>query len=388
MAEVIFTEEQLRAIDAIYQWYTDFRAGRTTKQVFFLTGYAGTGKTSLAQAASAKCVPNDARVEFIAPTGKAASRLRQKGCSRARTLHSFAYNPRGENEDGEPIFIEKGEGMLDSLPLLVVMDEASMVGEWDMAAVTKHGIPILALGDLGQLPPVKAPYSLTPDHVDFELTQILRQGADSNIIKAAYFARIGKTLPDREYEDVRVRTGVAPLDLLIEHATEDSQILCSYNTTRVSTNRRVREALGFNGVVPQVGEKIMCTYNQHRHGFMNGEQGIILGFEELKEYEYEGNEPENMMYVKLRSLSDGKERKVKFNPDSFSAEEDVAKEALKSVGGFQYGYACTVHKSQGSEWKDVLVIDEPMGEVAKLRYTAYTRAAKRLTIYRRPSRRD
>lgn len=383
--QITFTEEQLNAIQAIKSWYTAFRAGLTRKQVFFLTGYAGTGKTTLAQAAAIECVPNEGAIAYIAPTGKAAARLRDKGCKGARTLHNFAYNPRGEDEEGDPIFFEKEA--LDLMPLLVVMDEASMVGEYDMNAVSRHGIPILALGDLGQLPPVKAPYSLTPDHVDFELTQILRQKAESNIIRAASFVRQGKVLPDREYDDVRVRTGTADLEMLIEHSTEESQILCSYNNTRVAINRRVREHLGFaSSPLPQIGEKIMCTFNQHRFGMMNGEQGIIIKFEEVPEYDIDNNEPDDMMYVFLRSLTDGKTRKVKFNPAAFSEDGDLAKEAIKSIGGFAYGYACTVHKSQGSEWPNVLVIDEPMGDVAKLRYTAYTRAAARLTIYRRASR--
>jgi len=378
--DIEFTDEQNRAIEAINAWYQEWLRTRR-KQVFFLTGYAGTGKTTLAQAAAKRCVPTG-RVEFIAPTGKAASRLRAKGCDGARTLHNFAYNPRGEDEEGDPIFHEKE--MLDAMPALVVMDEASMVGEWDMNAVLKHGIAVLALGDLGQLPPVKAPYSLTPDHVDFELTEILRQSGESNIIRAAAFARQGKTLPDREYEDVRVRTGTANLEMLIAHSDEQGQILCSFNTTRVAINRRIRDELGFGAhAIPQVGEKVMCTFNQHQHGFMNGEQGIILKFEEVPEYDAESNESENMLYVSLKSLSDGRERKVKFNPDCFSTDGEVAKEALKAIGGFTYGYACTVHKSQGSEFENVLVIDEPMGDVAKLRYTAYTRASKRLTIYRR-----
>src|SRR5579864_4070528 len=278
--EIVFTDEQNRAIEAIVAWYKEWLRTRK-KQVFFLTGYAGTGKTSLAMEAARRCASN---VAFIAPTGKAAARLREKGCDGARTLHSFAYNPRGEDEEGDPIFHEKE--ILDTMPALVVMDEASMVGEWDMAAVAKHGIAILALGDLGQLPPVKAPYSLTPDHVDFELTQILRQKADSNIIRAASFVRKGLYLPDKEYDDVRVRTGTANLEMLLEHSGDDAQILCSYNTTRVGMNRMVREALGFaDQDVPKVGEKIMCTYNQHKYGFMNGEQGIILGFEDLPDEE-------------------------------------------------------------------------------------------------------
>jgi len=379
--EIQFNEEQLEAIERIVKWFNAWVLGDRSKQIFFLTGYAGTGKTSLARAAAMRCVPSEARIEYIAPTGKAASRLRKNGCHAARTLHQFTYSIRGEDEEGDPIFTEKLS--LDYHPALIVMDEASMVGQYNLEAVMSHGIPILALGDLGQLPPVKAPHGLTPEDVDYSLTKIMRQEGESNIIRAATFARQGKTLPDREYSDVAVRTGKVPLEQLIEHSGEDAQILCSYNRTREEVNDQVREALGFSGRLPQVGEKIMCTFNQHGHGFMNGEQGIILGFEVVPDAEVERNEPEDVMYVRLKSLTDGKQRKVKYNPLSFSTDAKQALDAQKSPGGFVYGYACTVHKAQGSEFPNVLVIDEPMGDIAKLRYTAYTRAMLRLTIYRR-----
>jgi exodeoxyribonuclease V len=379
MSDITFNADQLEGIEAIVKWFKRWQDGARSKQTFFLTGNAGTGKTSLARAAAEQCAPGW-RVMFIAPTGKAASRLKQKGCVGAKTLHQFVYNPRGEDEDGDPLFAEKG--FLKDVPLLVVLDEASMVGEYDMNALLKHQIPVLALGDLGQLPPVKAPYSLTPEHVDYELKTIMRQAANSNIIRGAQFVRDGKKLPLREYEDVRIRSGKAPLADLIEHSTPESQILCSYNNTRKSVNKRIRKELGFTGDTPQVGEKVMCWFNQHGQGFMNGEQGIVLRFEPIPSNDWEEDEPEEMTYVWLKSLTDGRDRKVKFNPLSFSKDDEVKREALKAVGGFQFGYCCTIHKSQGSEWDNVLVIEEPMGDYSRLMYTAYTRAAKRLTVYR------
>ncbi len=375
-----FTLQQLEAIERIKAWFAEWQAGGD-KQVFFLTGRAGTGKTSIARAAAEQCVPNPAQIEYIAPTGKAAARLRQKGCDNARTLHSFVYNLRGEDKDGNPIFAEKD--YLAVIPQLVVLDEGSMVGEWDFNAVLKHDLPILVLGDLCQLPPVKAPYSLTEDHVDFELTEILRQKADSKIIQAADLARRGIELPLREYEDVKVRQGKPEIEELVAHAGEDGQILCSKNVTRNSMNQRIRAALGFTGDMPMIGEKLMCFFNQHRNGFMNGETAIVLAFEKIPEHEAAMNEPDCMQYMKIKSLSNGKEKRVRFNPLSFSTDPEVKQAALKAIGGFDFGYVCTVHKSQGSEWDRVLVIDEPMQPVEKLRYTAYTRAQNCLTVYRR-----
>lgn len=384
MSDVEYNAGQLEGFEKVQRW---FNTGRALKSVFFLSGEAGTGKTTFARGAVDRLGLSARNVVYIAPTGKAASRLRQKGCVGAKTLHQFVYNVRGEDEEGNPIFSEKGS--LDERPRLVVLDEGSMVGKYDMSALTKHGIPVLDLGDLGQLQPVNAPPSMTEADIDHELTEPMRfKNADgsiaeeSNIVRGARFIRRGHTIPLREYEDVRVRKGYAPMADLLEHATEESQILCSYNKTRVSINERVRKELGFSGPVPQIGEKVMCWFNQHDRNFMNGEQGIVIGYDDIPLEEWNEDDADEMMFVRLRSLTDGRERRVKFNPLSFSDDPDTVKDALKAPGGFQFGYAATIHKSQGSEWDHVLMVEEPMGDVSKLFYTGWTRAARRLTVFR------
>jgi exodeoxyribonuclease V len=377
--EIEFNEQQKNAIAAAVDWFKGYKAGKHFKQVFFLAGYAGTGKTTVAQTIADLCVPNG-KVVFIAPTGKAASRLKQKGCIGAKTLHAFVYNFRGEDEDGDPIFIEKGT--LDERPALVVCDEVSMLGEYDNRALLAFGIPVLALGDIGQVDPVKAKAVYVEGTEDVCLTDIMRQEADSNIVRASFFVRQGKRLPPREYEDVRVRTGEIPLECLLEHATEEAQIICSFNATRSEINTRVRAALGFEGALPNIGEKIVCTFNQHGFGIMNGEVGIVQGYEEPTADEIEKSNDDGLRVI-LKSLTDNKVRRVHFNPLAFTGTPDERKDAVKSFGGFDYGFALTIHKSQGSEWDNVLVVEErAFGNYAKLMYTAVTRAAKRLTIYR------
>jgi exodeoxyribonuclease-5 len=197
------------------------------------------------------------------------------------------------------------------------------------------------------------------------------------------FVRDGKRLPIREYDDVHVRAGEISLDDLLKHATEDGQILCSYNATRKRINAKVRKALGYEGDMPQVGEKIVCKFNQHGYGFMNGEQGILLSYESVPDYEREDDDEHGLM-VRIKSLTDGKERTVKFNPLSFDRDEEVAKTAQKTTGGFDYGWCLTIHSAQGSEWPRVLVIEELMrgANYAKTMYTGITRAQEELTIYR------
>lgn len=385
-----FNEGQLEAIRLIKKWYGDYVLGRTTKQCFFLNGDAGTGKTSVAKAAAVECMGGESmlyRVKFIAPTGKAASRLRQKGCTGAGTLHQFVYRVLGEDEEGDPQFMEKVKH--DENPSLVVCDEISMITAYDFGTVKRRGIPILQLGDLKQVPPVKGAPCVTHQDADYTLTETMRQVDEngqpkplSNIIRAAMFLSEGKQLPCREYDDVQVRAGMPPIADLLAHVDENAQILCSYNSTRVGINADIRKALGFDGPTPQVGEKVMCWFNQHGKNFMNGEQGIVLGYREPEAEECADGDAQQMLMLTLRSLTDGRERTVKFNPLSFDADAEIAKEALKAPGGFQFGYCCTAHKAQGSEWDRVLVIEERMGDYAKLGYTKATRAAKNLLWYR------
>ena len=158
-----FNAQQIDAIEKAVAWYKRLQDGKTTKRVFFIAGYAGTGKTSIAREIVRRCVGEYGAI-YIAPTGKAASRLKQKGCRGAKTLHQFIYNVRGVNDDNEPIFARKST--LDERPHLVVLDEASMVGEWDTERLLDHRIPVLALGDIGQVPPVKAAAYFTEDAVD------------------------------------------------------------------------------------------------------------------------------------------------------------------------------------------------------------------------------
>lgn len=375
--DIPFNDDQLEAIRVTVEWFKGWQDKKHNRQIFFLAGYAGVGKTSVARKIASLCADEN-RIVYIAPTGKAAARLRQKGCKNAKTMHQFIYNVRGEDpETGDPIFV--GKGALEEKPLLIILDEASMLGARDARVLKEHGIPILALGDTGQVEPVKQEAVFTEGKEDFILTKIERN--DGNIVRASMFVRQGKRLPLREYEDVKIRSGSIPLQVLLDHAGEDSQIICAYNASRTYINNRIRHALGHSDSrEPKVGEKIVCTFNQHSHGFMNGEQGIVIAIEDLPDYEREDDD-ETGKQIRIRSLTDGRERVLKYNPYSFDEDEQVRADAQKSAGGFDYGFCLTVHKSQGSEWDNVLVYEERFDR--KLSYTSYTRAIKHLMVYQK-----
>ncbi|QBQ72385.1 DNA helicase [Serratia phage vB_SmaM_Hera] len=382
MSELILNGEQDAAVKKAVAWYKGFRDGRHRTKKHFLSGFAGTGKTTVAKLVATLCAGD--RVVFIAPTGKAASRLRLKGAPNATTLHSFLYRVVGENADEEPIFTPKGT--LDVRPLLIVLDEACMVSEWDVNNLLALNIPLLALGDVGQVDPVKGRAYFSEGTQDSLLEQIMRQGEQSNIIRASFFVRKGGRLPVREYDDVKVRIGRPTQRDVLNHCGEDSVMLCAYNSTRNYLNTRARVATGHSGLMPNIGEKVICTFNQHGPGFFNGEQGIVLGYEDLSLEEAAKQENEDLQFIVLRSLTDGRELKAFFNPLCFNHPEPEMRPMFqKYKGGFDFGYALTIHKSQGSEWDNVLLMEEtlPGTPYNKLMYTGITRAAKNLMFFRK-----
>ena len=382
MNKITFNEGQLEAIEKAVLWYKNAQDRKPgTKKYFFLAGYAGTGKTTVARSIADRCA-RPSRVAYIAPTGKAASRLRDKGCYGAKTLHKFLYVFVGDFQ-GRPEFEVKGS--LDEQPDLIVLDEASMVGKRDFNNLLALNIPILCLGDLGQLEAVDDESYFVPENCDYNLEKIERNGG--NITRAAFFVRTGGRLPPREYDDVKVRDGMVPGTEIKKHTDADSVILCSYNNTRKHMNFKARAMLGLSGMkLPQPGEKLVCTFNQHTYNIMNGEQVIFHKFSDIPPGDLQpGEDPEFIKMIHFTSLTNEREGVAKCNLGCFLCydEEDKASQ-MKMSGGWDFGYALTIHKSQGSEWKRVMVIEEFMrgSSYDKLMYTGITRAIEHLTIYR------
>jgi exodeoxyribonuclease V len=162
--KVVWSPQQVEAMDAIDAWFK-----RRSKPYFYLAGYAGTGKTTLA----AKIARSKGTVAFGAFTGKAAAVLRKKGCHDATTIDALIYSPKlrawcaADPPCEEPpcgdrcrFHREKfvGRALSDESKVadadLVIIDEVSMVGEQMGRDLLSFDRPILVLGDTAQLPPV------------------------------------------------------------------------------------------------------------------------------------------------------------------------------------------------------------------------------------------
>ncbi|WP_187971388.1 ATP-dependent DNA helicase [Aquibium microcysteis] len=373
-----FSPQQDAALKAVARWLKDGRP-----QIFRLFGYAGTGKTTLARHFAEHV---DGQVQFAAFTGKAAQVLRSKGATNARTIHSLIYRPRGEEAVADETTGKTSMSPTFSLnrqsPIarakLVVVDECSMVDEQLGRDLLTFGTPILVLGDPAQLPPISGGGFFTEHEPDVLLTEIHRQARDNPIIRLALDVREGREFIKGDYGTAKV-IGREDVDRDLVLAAD--QVLVGTNRTRRRYNARLRELKGFEGPLPMAGDKLVCLRNDPAKGLLNGSLWKVMtaSRETVKPginllVSPEEDDPERGV-AKIKLLKAAFE-----DPDA-----EIGWQQKKRFDDFDYGYALTVHKAQGSQWDDVVLFDESFAfrdTRERWLYTAITRAAERLTIVR------
>jgi ATP-dependent exoDNAse (exonuclease V) alpha subunit len=321
--------QQEAALKAVMQWY---RTG--AMQVFRLDGYAGTGKTTLARdfAEGIK-----GQVAFAAFTGKAAHVMRGKGCSNATTIHSLIYRLEKEDENGNPIFIINPDSYARRTQLIVI-DEVSMVNGTIGRDLLRFGVPTIVIQDPAQLSPVEGEGFFTTGEPDFMLTEIHRQARDNPIIQMATTVREGGRLAVGNYGASRV---VALSDY--DRVASD-QILVGRNATRRNINSGMREG---RGMYPRDGDKLVCLRNDYRKGFLNGSLWIVQQVIKASD-----NGPIVLCVVPEEN---GTAVTVTTHAGFFNGR---APPDSREYVEFDYGYALTVHKAQGSQWDTVVLHDE------------------------------
>jgi exodeoxyribonuclease-5 len=359
-----WTNAQDQALKAVAAWLADPQA----QQVFRLFGYAGTGKSTLARHLADHV---EGSVVFAAFTGKAALVMRSKGCDNARTIHSLIYRAT-DTETEEPSFELNAESDAASAKLIVV-DECSMVDEELGRDLLSFKRKVLVLGDPAQLPPVKGGGFFTEAEPDAMLTEVHRQAADNPIIRLSMTIREGGQAARGTYGDTRV---VARGDLDPALVTGADQVLVGMNKTRRAYNRRLRELRGFTASLPQSGEKLVCLRNNRKKGLLNGALFTVKSSGVVRS--------NKVRMLVVPEESGGKIQRVGVLPQFFEGGDAEIPFALrKDSDEFDYGYALTVHKAQGSQWDNVALFDESFAfreHRARWLYTGVTRAAKRLTL--------
>lgn len=368
-----WSPQQEAAIKAVSAWIKD----PTAKPVFRLFGYAGTGKTTLAKEL-AKSVKGN--VLYATFTGKAALQLRKKGCDNASTIHSLIYKVDVCDKTGEASFDLNKDSDLKDAALLIV-DEVSMVGDELARDLLSFKTPILVLGDPAQLPPVKGEGYFINAAPDVMLTEVHRQARDNPIIRLSMDIRSGEALERGQYGNSLVAArGDVDQDELRDLVLGADQLLCGLNRTRTSFNRRIRALKGLAGQRadwhPAVGDRMICLRNNREKALFNGGLWAVstvqdkFGCFDMMVHSQD-EESRNPVIVQVRDEF--------FNGTEKSLDWRVRKDSDE----FTFGWAITCHKSQGSQWDNVIVFDES-GAFRESRsnwlYTAITRAAERVTV--------
>ncbi len=336
-----------------------------------LGGFAGTGKTTVLKTLSRS--PLLENFAYCAYTGKAADVMARKGIPRTSTIHSRIYKPvkverlnsNGKiHHDIEFVRRETWELECDGF----VVDEASMVGPEIYKDLTSYGLPVIFVGDHGQLPPVAGNGFNLMANPDIRLETVFRNAGE--ILHFANFLRQGN--PAREWTQHENCTGEAvhlvPFTEVEQPAWDDlsSQAIVGMNKHRVILNRLARETLELPAHIPVPGDRVICLQNDRKVGVFNGMQGRALDID-----------------LKTNSMifeSNGRTFPVKYDPDQFNEEKSLAYNARGRIP-FDYAYCISCHKAQGDEWDSVLVIEQSCRawEQSRWAYTAASRAKKQLT---------
>ena len=373
-------------------------------------GWAGTGKTTLA-----KQVCADGPILAAAYTGKACHCLRQRGLE-AYTIHQLIYQPKQKSQERlqalerelmvleanavgttgavaesaaqavgrkrreieeetrhlhQPSFSLNADSEVRHAKLVIV-DEVSMVDERMAEDLLSFDTKILVLGDPAQLPPVRGQGWFIDAKPDYLLTEIHRQAQDNPILRLATDLRQG-ILPPPDGKIVVPWGSVSP-----EEVMTFEEIIVGRNATRKAANARVRSLLGRTEDLPVKGDRLVCLRNDHEQGLLNG---AIWKAEEVYDSPAEP-------YFDAVLESDGEFLACNIHKHHFLDKEGkpMVHWMRREAQEFDFGYALTCHKAQGSQWSSVLVFDESdmFGE-DKFRwlYTACTRPSERLMLVRR-----
>lgn len=408
---MMWSPQQDNALMAVRDWLNN-----SDKQVFHLFGYAGTGKTTLAKHLAEGV---NGTVLFAAFTGKAAYVLQSKGCAGASTIHSLIYHSREKGESQLRELEKQLQDLLDDLhkegmpkeeienhvrvkdlkhmidqerdsvkqpffvlnlesevrnAKLVIIDECSMVDARMGADLLSFGTKVLVLGDPAQLPPVGgAGYFTENVKPDVMLEEIHRQAEESPIIRMATQVRMEKPLAIGDYgNDCHV---ISNEKIDPDRALSFDQILVGRNKTRFATNKRVRSLRGYDDPYPVVGDRIVCLRNDHDAGLLNGALFSVNSV---------GGVMDNKVILDIVPEGSPFAQSVMAHEHYFLGKgEELPWFERKDAQEFDYGYALTVHKAQGSQWDDVLLFDESFSfrkDRWRWLYTGITRAAETLTV--------
>jgi exodeoxyribonuclease V len=405
-------------IEWLFEYYKLDIERRRDKQVFVLSGFAGTGKSYLMGVIDKflrDYYNNDLVVQACAYTGKASTVLSEKKMN-STTIHHFLYIPFVKTDEKTNIrkVLWKRREYADSSIKLIIVDEASMMPAKLFEDLKLFNLPILCVGDGFQLPSIDMGTKLL-ENPDYTLTEITRQALDNSIIRLSMLVRNGGEIPLGDYGDnVRVvsKRNLYAKDY-IEIIDKYDQLLVGTNKSRLYYNTLYRQYLlgehYESNSLPCVGERIIVTQNnwdfeideEGEFNLFNGLIGVVkevdsTNLKELEKMKLEidfgkktfitdwfvydsgifrealDNTSRNHYFINGETFIEDlegrytiKKEKVDYNQLTpfqkkayiFSKFNNSTEEGYR-INQVDFAYAISVHKFQGSEADDICVIDE------------------------------
>lgn len=358
--------------------------------ITIILGNAGTGKSTLIY--NIHKIFNIKRIyhKVVSFTGKSVSRLNEIGCN-SMTIHRFIFSPKAEN-------------YLDYL----IIDEVSMLSSLLFYELVKSfkihykKYPRLIL--------VGDPNQLEPTETGFLINELLKYNekakrkiplvrlekcyrSDDIIIKYINCYLNGKIHPDIEpiegdlfeLKELILRFSGKPIqDFVIisprSKDLDDVNNMCQ----ELLLNSNNKEYIHKNGKIFKVGDKVINTKNNYEHNVMNGEEGIIKDIRE-DHIEVKLNTGRIVNFQKQYKKSTKRDLVTKLKSSLLSSDTDTSENLC--VDNLMHSYAITCHKSQGSEWKNVIVYCPSYIEnfiTKNLIYTAMSRAKEKIYLIGKP----
>ncbi len=446
------TNGQQKVIEAL----ADFVISDDSDSIFLLKGYAGTGKTTLVGALVRVLSQYRIRTVLLAPTGRAAKVITKYSGRPAYTIHKRIYRQQSAADPSSRFNLDRNT---DAHTFFIV-DESSMISndgyDWnvfgsgrlldDLMQYVYNGrhCRLILVGDTAQLPPVGLTVSPALDAsaldafgknvFNYELTEVIRQAADSGILSCATDLRTLLQMGDfnpgyfpiqcEGFPDVKRISGVDLIDLIQEcydqYGQEDTIVVTRSNQRANQFNQGIRNMVLFRDSEITTGDLLMVVKNNY-HWLTKNDQvdfianGDIAEVVRIKKFDdlygfrfanvtlrfidYQNLEVDceiflDTLQIKSASLSKEDQQRLYSAVSEDYVDVKSKKERWMKVRENDYynalqvkfAYAVTCHKAQGGQWKAVFVdqgyLTEDKIDVEYLRwlYTAFTRATERLYL--------